>query len=118
VNATDGAWFYRIRLVKSAPYSALKIWHGFPIDNVTGELLFSRYPIWRAILNGEHVPIEDVMVEIDGITKRPVIKGEEIDDVEYFMILKRHLWARAHAPDSPEANPAQKVDLNKIRTIF
>lgn len=103
-------FFYRVRLTKGSAYSALKIWRGFPTDPDTGEVLVERPLIWRAFLNGEHVAIEDVMIEIDGLTGLPAIKGEPCDEVEYLHCLKTYLWAKDHAPAAPEANPRKAID--------
>jgi hypothetical protein len=100
---------YRRRLTKGGVWCAVKIWHGFPLDPVTGELLVERSPIWRAMLNGEHV---------DVWTQWPDCSGEPITEDEYMFLLKDHLWSVDNAPDSPQANPRAKIDLHKIRPIF
>lgn len=112
-----GPFFYRVRLVKGAPWSAVKLWKGFSIDPDTLELLTERPFIWRAILNGEHVDVYDVVIEFDGITQMPVVKGEQVNEAEYEFLLGDHLWAKAHAPDEPAAKPRERVDMNSIPPI-
>lgn len=101
--------YYRRRLVKGGPWVAVKIWNGPPRDPDTGEVLFERPYLWRALLNGDDVDIWDVW---------PECSGEPIGYVEYEFILKAHLWAKVHAPNDPEANPRKPIDLHKQKPIF
>ncbi len=111
------AKFYKIRLAKGAPYSALKIWRGFPINPDDGSLMMDRPILWRAFLNGEDVPVEDHAIEFDQITTEPVIKGELISEDDYLLLMKTNLWAKEHKPDAPEANPRKAIDLNSLPPI-
>lgn len=104
------ARFYRIRLVKGAAWSAIKVWFGPPLDPDTGDILWERPCLWRCLINGQDDAIEAVMIELDGTTGLPVIKGDEISETDYLYHLKTYIWARDHAPDSPEAKPKQKID--------
>lgn len=117
-SANKPTRLYRTRLAKGAPWSAIKVWWGFPVDPETGEILLERSPCWRAILNGDHVPIEDVSIEIDGLTQEPMLRAELIDETEYDYLLATNLWAKTHAPNAPEANPRQRVDLTKLPPLF
>lgn len=112
-----GPQFWKVRLAKGSAYSALKIWFGPPIDPTNGMPMWDRSPIWRAILNGEHVPIADVMVEIDGTTKMPVIKGDACDEIEYLRVLQTHLLAKKHDLPWPEARPRERIDVTKMAPI-
>ena len=40
--------------------------------------------------------------------------GEEIDEHEYLYRRAVAVWARQHAPDSPEANPRQPINFNTL----
>lgn len=51
---------YRIRLRRGAPYSAVRIWLGPPIDPDTGEQMSERGYRWQASINGSPVPLEQV----------------------------------------------------------
>lgn len=110
--------YFRTRLTKDAPLSALHVWRGYPTDPDTGETLYERPQLWRAMLNGKHVPIEDVMIEIDGATGLPAIKGEPCDEIEYLRILKTYQWAQEHAPHLPEARPREAINHLAGDTIF
>ena len=100
--------YYRRRLVKDGPWVAVKVWKGFPIDPVTGEMLFERPQMWRGLLNGDDVDIWDVW---------PECSGGKISEEEYVFILTRHLWAKVHDPTAPEANPRKPIDRNKMPAI-
>ncbi len=113
-----GPFFYKIRLAKGSVWSALKVWFGPPVDPINEQPMWDRSPIWRAFLNGEHVPIEDIMTEMDGVTGLPTIKGDACTEEDYLFYLRDHLWAKANKPDDPAANPRQKIDLNALPTLF
>ena len=104
------AKYYRVRLAKGSPFSALKVWWGSAIDPVTQEVMCERPGMWRAVLNGEHVPIEDVSFLNDDAMAEPVIRGEIIDEIDYEVLLRTYLRAKVYEPDSPQANPRKKVD--------
>lgn len=107
---------YRVRLVKGAAWSAVKVWYGQPLDPLTSELL-DRSPRWQVEVNGTLInePFDLVML-IDG--QAPIVKGERIDEVEYRYLLKTHSWAREYEPDAPEANPRKRINLNELRPLF
>lgn len=68
-----------------------------------------RYPPIAAEIAGEPVPVERVW---PGAAKKP------IDAKEFHYRMAVRAWAIQHAPDSPEANPRQPVDLNRMPTLF
>jgi hypothetical protein len=45
-------------------------------------------------------------------------RGSDIDAREYVWRLARRDWAVRYAPASPEANPRQKVQLDKLPSLF
>lgn len=42
----------------------------------------------------------------------------EIPAERYAHLMRVREWAIRHAPDLPEANPRQPIDLNKLRALF
>lgn len=116
MSSGRGPIFYKMRLAKGACVSVAKVWRGFPTDPDTFEVLTERPFIWRAVLNGEDVPIETVMIEFDpaGV---PVIKGDRCDEIEYLRLTETHLLAREHSLPWPEATPRKAIDLNRLEPI-
>lgn len=51
--------FYRMRMRKGAPMSAIRLWYGQPSDPVTGEPL-DRSPRWQASINNIECEWEQV----------------------------------------------------------
>ena len=103
-----------MRMVKDGPLVAVMIWHGCPVDPVTGELLTERPALWRCKINGQDDAISTVLIEMDGLTGLPVLKAEPIEELEYDYLVKSHQWAAKYAPDAPEANPRKRIDLNAL----
>lgn len=102
------AGFYRGRLVKGGPWVPIRIWFGAPLDPLTGEEL-DRSHRWQAERNGE-------FVEVDAVW--PFCAADAINEAEYRYLLATNQWAAEHAPDAPEAAPRQKIDLNRLPTLF
>lgn len=96
------AGLYRLRLRSGAVYSAIRIWHGQPLDPVTGEEM-DRSPRWCALANGEPVMFFDRIW--------PACTAEPIDRQEYDYLIATYEWGKTNAPDSPQANPHRKVNL-------
>ena len=67
-----------------------------------------RYPPLRALVDGWE--------DVDPMTVwnwcRPIPRQE------YEFLVADHAWARSHAPDTPQANPRQRVQLGKLPPIF
>lgn len=109
--------YFRLRLVKGGPLAGVKIWRGHPVDPVTGETLTERPALWRAAVNGTDEPIEQVAPWFqDGIGDE--MRGTEITEKDYRFYAADHAWAKEHAPDDPAAKPREKVDLNRLPTLF
>lgn len=106
--------FYAVVLAKGAAAVPLKLWFGPPVDPDTGEEL-DRAPRWNCIRNGESVGIEEAAFLVDN--QDPIIKGIEIDEDEYEFLTVRNSHDREHDPESPFANPRQRIDLTKIPPI-
>lgn len=109
--------FWRCRLVKAGPYVGVMTWHGPPL--VDGEeldrsarhqALVGTETTGRAILMGDHLPIE-----VDGIGLRNI---ERIKEHEYRFLVATSDWATAHAPDRPQAQPRKPVDYNTLKPRF
>lgn len=110
------ARFYAMTLTRGGARVPVKVWFGRPVDPITGELL-ERPATWRCQIDGQDDAIEACMIEIDGVTNEPVIKGETIDEDEYTYLLQRNTWAREHEPESPHANPRKRIDMNALEPI-
>lgn len=93
---------YRTRLVKGGPWVAARIWHGPPLDPVTGEPL-DRAPRLQCEIAG---------AEADPIEAWPRLHGP-ITATEW-----RDLRARARIEGTPESQPKRAVDLNVIAPLF
>lgn len=95
------AGLYRMRLVKGAVWSAIRIWFGPPHDPVTGEEM-DRSHRWQASINGK---------TIDHITRVwPRVAEDSIDQAEYDRLMALQKWSEQHDPDGPFSNPAEPVD--------
>ena len=114
--------YFTTRLVRGGPLVTVRIWHG------------------NAIIDGEEQDRGvDWRVEIDGKTDRwekdentgyrcrvalpvdrawPYCLGNRIDKATYDYMRAHADWARTNAPNHPNANPRQAVDLSKTAPIF
>jgi hypothetical protein len=95
------AGFYRTKLRRDAVPVGVRIWFGPPKDPVTGEEL-DRSPRWQAEANGRYIDLQRVW---------PGCADEPIDEREHGYLCGLQAWGEAHAPNSPQANPNQPVDL-------
>lgn len=100
------AGFYRFRLRADGVRGAVRIWHGPPLDPVTGEEL-DRSWRWQASINGEGIDIDHVW---------PMCAKDPLTEKEYNFMLARQDWAKRHAPESGFADPRKKHDLFDINT--
>lgn len=101
------AGFYRFRLRSGAVWGAVRIWHGPPLDPVTGEEL-DRSWRWQAEFNGEPIAFDTVW---------PVCAGDPVDEAHYRRCAARQDWARTHAPESAYADPARKRDPLAVQPL-
>lgn len=101
--------FYRLRLVKSGPWCAVKIWDEAERDPETNELIEDQQ--FRCLINGK---------EVDPwrYAERVNCFGQPIDEAEYRYMLDTESWARTYDPEAPEADPYRPVDINKIKPVF
>lgn len=92
--------YYRFRLRGGAVRGAVRIWHGPPLDPVTGEEL-DRFWRWQAEFDGEAIDIDRVW---------PACAGEPISEREYREYVARRIWAETHAPESAFAQRGKRLD--------
>lgn len=107
--------FYKVRLVKGGPHVAARITWAPATDPVTGEML-DRSWFWTVTINEEPVANPSTCPWLAGAER--VFLGERIDEAEYQFLLKVRSWAVRSAPDAPEANPRERIDLTKMRPLF
>lgn len=98
------AGFYRSRLVKKGPLVAIKVWWGQPLDE-NGEIM-ERHMRWQALADGRPIDLSKVW---------PWCANQPIEEWEYDLMLATARWAKAHAPDRPEASPHEPVNHLKTR---
>lgn len=70
--------YYRLRLARGAVWSAVRIWHGPPLDPDTGEEM-DRSWRWQATING-------ALVEIDRVWPR--CAADRIDQREHDYLIR------------------------------
>ena len=109
--------YYRARLAKLGPFVGVKVWHGAPFidgDDVDRsprwQALVSTETTARAVLMGEHLP-----VEVDGVTLRNL---EPIAEHEYRFMVADAAHARDWRPDHPKAEPRKAVDYHSLKPRF
>lgn len=94
------AGFFKMQLRSGARPVGVCIWHGAPLDPVTGEEL-DRSHRWQAMVNDRPIDLDRVW---------PQCAGEEISLAEYQRLSATEKWARENAPNSSAADPRKKVD--------
>lgn len=97
---TPVAGFYRMRLRSGGMLVGVRIWHGAPLDPVTGEEL-DRSHRWCAAVNGRPYDLERVW---------PACAREPSTAEEYAFLGAQQTWGERHAPDSPQADPTRRID--------
>lgn len=98
--STPTAGFYRMKLRSGGVYGAVKVWHGPPLDPVTGEEL-DRSWRWQATYDGQDIDLDRVW---------PACGREPISEAEYTRLIMQSTWARQNAPDSAYADHGRKID--------
>ncbi len=98
--STPVAGYYRFRLHSSGVRGGVQIWHGPPLDPVTGEAL-DRSWRWQARFNGEPIDFDRVW---------PACTAEPISKRDYLHYCERTEWARQNAPDSAYADSRRRHD--------
>jgi hypothetical protein len=110
--------FYRTRLLAKGPWVGVMIWWGKPI--VDGETQ-DRAPRWCAAVDGKTDKLDEnagchVPLEVHDVW--PWCCDEKIDHWEFGFMKNRARWARAHAPDHPDANPRRPIDLGRMKPLI
>ncbi len=93
------AGFYKVRLTRNGPFVPVKIWHGPPLDPVTGEEM-DRSWRWQALRNGEEIDIDFVW---------PWAGRNPISEAEYKRLAATMAWARK-VPSAPENQPHEPIN--------
>lgn len=94
------AGYYRMKLRSGGVYGIVRIWHGPPLDPVTGEEL-DRSWRWQALFNGEPIDFEDAW---------PVCAKMTATEQDYRIAINRQAWAQKHAPKSGYADARARHD--------
>jgi hypothetical protein len=94
------AGFYRTRLRGGGVIGGVRLWHGPPLDPVTGEEL-DRSHRWQAEFDGDPVDFDEVW---------PKCAGSPITEAEYRALVARREWSRKFAPGSAHADPRKRLD--------
>lgn len=98
--STPVAGFYRHRFGRDTIEVGVRIWHGPPLDPVTGEEL-DRSWRWQAEVNGCLVDFERVW---------PACALNVVSEADYRTFCARQSWAKESAPKSAYAQPGRKID--------
>lgn len=103
--------FYAYRFVKTAPEVAARILYEPTRDPETGEAL-DRSFLWSVTMEGQ----ADLNPSpTPSATCWAVYEfGRRIEEPEYRFLLADRAWARQNRPNSPEAQPRQRVDLRTL----
>lgn len=97
---TPVAGYYRTKLRGGGVLVGIRLWHGAPVDPVTGEEL-DRSWRWQAEANGEPLDFDRVW---------PGCAGDPITEQQYRGYVAQQRWAQQHAPDSSFADPRKRHD--------
>jgi hypothetical protein len=98
--------FYRVRLRRGAPDSAVRIWLGHGLDEATGEENSERPFFWQCTLNGQRVELERCW---------PGCAREPITEAEHDAIVERN---RTMDPQSPFYDVSKPIDLGRAPPPF
>lgn len=102
------AGYYRMRLRSGAAFCGIRIWHGAPLDPVTGEEM-DRSWRWQALANGEAIDLDRVW---------PKCAATPVSAAEYQHLCSVQDWAREHEPDSALADPRRRLDPLSTPMLF
>lgn len=98
--------FYRVRLRRGAPDSAVRIWLGPSIDPATGQESQERGWFWQCTLNGQRVPLVHCW---------PGCAREPISQEQHDNIVSRNATMDE---DSPFYDPTRPIDLGRVPPPF
>lgn len=103
---TPVAGWYRTKLRSGGVYVGVRVWHGAPLDPVTGEEM-DRSHRWQAYVNGSYIDLPRVW---------PGCADEPISEADYRHYCRLQQWGEQHAPDSALADPTRRIDLLSPQT--
>lgn len=95
------AGYYRMTLRKGGHPVGIRIWHGQPLDPVTGEPM-DRSLRWQATANNRPVDLDRVW---------PQCLRNPINRAEHDYLAAKQDWAERAAPETAIADPRRRVDL-------
>ncbi len=108
--------YFQVRKVRGGPYVGARLIHAPPTDPETGETL-DRSPLWETWIDG--VLVRDPSPDpVAAGVYRVWDFGEEITEAEYQFLVDHRAWARTNAPDSPEANAGEPIDISKMKSLY
>ena len=101
--------FWLMRLTKGGPRvpASIQIVHTVFEPGRAGNRM-ERSPFLAAFIAGEPVAIEDVWLR----------RGETVTKAEHDFRVADLCWARANAPDEPQASPRKRIDLMQAKLPF
>ena len=109
LSAPEPGWF-SMRLVKGGPLVPARLFRGAAVDPETGQPL-DRSPVLLAQI-GDRVPSSD-----PGDIERVWLQ-HPIPEAEYHHLMRVLAWAKARAPDAPEAKPRRPINHGKLPPVF
>lgn len=116
------AGYYRARLTKGGPWVGVQVYWGVP--EINGEPQ-DRAPRWCIRVDGATDEIEidrstgyRCRVALNVYRYWPWIGREEITEAEYRYMVDYARWAKASAPERPEASPRSPVKLAEMKAIL
>jgi hypothetical protein len=101
VSIEPVAGHYRTKLVSGGHPVGIRIWHGPPLDPETGDEM-DRSHRWQAHCNDQYIDIDRVW---------PGCGGDPINRPEYEYLTSVQEWGKENAPNSPQANPRQRINF-------
>jgi hypothetical protein len=106
--ATPEPGFFRMRLDHGCPWVAAIIFRPCRIEFEPETFqAVDRWPHLEAEIDGRLADVDRVWTS-----------GRRILIAEYLFLRADRAWAREWAPQSPEANPRQSVDIGALPPIF
>lgn len=103
----DKPGLYAVRLIRGGVEVALKVTHEPTRDPESGESL-DRSFYWSVYASGKLVGEPTIHVP----TRLYI--GRAIDQAEYDFLVADRNWAAEYAPETPEAQPTQRLSLASI----
>ena len=108
--------FFKTKLVRNGPFVPVRVWHGVTPDPWFPENPQDRSPRWQATIGEVPLPAR--------IGGRECTLGSlwsflhPIDKTEHDYLIRTGKWATTHAPEMPEANPTDRIDLGSMKPLF